>query len=417
MSNKAIGFTPHDKQREMINGILGSKAKYHVACVGRQFGKSMMAMNLVLYWSINDSPSRILWISPVYSQTDKVQKELMQAIGGSGIVETCNYSTNEIKLKNGSIILFRSAERYDNIRGLTMDYGVIDESAFCKDEAWTEAIRPVFMVRGKKVLFISTPKGKNWFYNLFQLGVSEDNPQYAAYTGSSYDTPYINKQEIEDAKKTLPENVFQQEYLAKFIDAGGEVFSNLDKNQFSKWSQPQGKVYCGIDLGKQEDYTVATFVDSTGKIVDIYRANAQEWTLMTAEIIKRAQRWNATLMVEVNSIGDVIYEQIKKKWSDTHPFTTSSKSKNEIIEGLILDMNNSVVSIPSRELFSYLWDELTVFTYEYNPKTRSLRYGHPSGLHDDTVMSLAIANYCRKTNKNYGQYVVSGNRPSSASYL
>jgi hypothetical protein len=97
-----------------------------------------------------------------------------------------------------------------------MDYGVIDEAAFCKDEAWTEAIRPVFMVRGKKVLFISTPKGKNWFYNLFQLGVSEDNKQYAAYTGSSYDTPYIDPTEIEDAKKTLPENVFQQEYLAKF---------------------------------------------------------------------------------------------------------------------------------------------------------------------------------------------------------
>ena len=405
MSNKAVGFTPHTSQRQMIDGILNSKAKYHVACVGRQFGKSMMAMNLVLYWAINDSPSRILWVSPVYSQTDKVQKELMQAIGGTGIVESCNYSSSEIKLKNGSIILFRSSERYDNIRGLTMDY-----------EAWTEAIRPVFMVRGKKVLFISTPKGKNWFYNLFQLGVSEDNKQYAAYTGSSYDTPYIDPTEIEDAKKTLPENVFQQEYLARFIDAGGEVFSNLDKNTFPKYTLPQGKVYCGIDLGKQEDYTVATFVDSTGKVVDIYRANAQEWTTMTQEIIKRAQRWNATLMVEVNSIGDVIYEQIKRQWQDTHPFTTSSKSKQEIIEGLILDMNESIIRIPSRELFSWLWDELTVYTYEYNPKTRSLRYGHPSGLHDDTVMSLAIANYCRKQNKSYGEYIVTGSRPSGAKF-
>ena len=92
MSKKAIGFTPHAKQREMIDGILGSKAKYHVACVGRQFGKSLMAMNLVLYWAINNGPCKILWISPVYSQTDKVQKELMQAIGGSGIVESCNLS-------------------------------------------------------------------------------------------------------------------------------------------------------------------------------------------------------------------------------------------------------------------------------------------------------------------------------------
>ena len=419
MTKKAIGFTPHPAQRDMIDGILTSKAKYHVACVGRQFGKSMMAMNLVLYWAINNSPSRILWISPVYSQTDKVQKELMQAIGGSGIVESCNYSTSEITLKNGSKILFRSAERYDNIRGLTMDYGVLDEAAFMKDEAWREAIRPVFMVSGKRVLFISTPKGKNFFYNLFQLGISADNEQYAAYTGSSYDTPYIDRSEIEDARKTLPDQVFQQEYLAKFIDAGGEVFNNLDKNTFPQYTQPVGKVYCGIDLGKQEDYTVATFVDSTGKIVDIYRANAQEWTLMTQEIIKRAKQWNATLMVEVNSIGDVIYEQIKKQWSDSHPFVTTSKSKQEIIEGLILDMNESIVRIPSRDLFPQLWDELTVFTYEYNPKTRSLKYGHPNGMHDDTVMSLAIANFNRKSNKSYGQYAIQGGvgTPSGFKYM
>ena len=405
---KAIGFTPHDSQRQMINGILTNKAKYHVACVGRQYGKSLMAMNLVLYWAINDGPSKILWVSPVYSQTDKVQKELMQAIGGSGIVKSCNYSSNEIQLQNGSQILFRSAERYDNIRGLTMDYGVIDEAAFCKDEAWTEAIRPVFMVRGKKVLFISTPKGKNFFYELFQLGQSADNPNYAAYTGTSYETPYIDNSEITDAKKTLPSAVFEQEYLAKFIDSGGEVFQNLDKNCFDAWSNPNGKVYCGIDLGKQEDYTVATFIDSQGKIVDIYRANAQEWTTMTQEIITRARKWNATLMVEVNSIGDVIFEQLKKQWTDTHPFVTTSKSKNEIIEGLILDMNNEVIHMPSRGLFPYLWDELTVFTYEYNPKTRSLRYGHPNGLHDDTVMSLAISNYNRKQNKTLGTYAVMG---------
>jgi hypothetical protein len=405
---KAIGFTPHDAQLEMINGILNSDAKFHIACVGRQFGKSMMAMNLVLYWGINKGPATILWVSPVYSQTDKVQKELMQAIGQSGLVKACNYSSNEIILKNGTKILFRSAERYDNIRGLTCDYGVIDEAAFCKDEAWTEAIRPVFMVKGMKVLFISTPKGKNWFYNLFQLGLSADHPKYAAYTGSSYDTPFIAVEEIEDAKRTLPENVFKQEYLAQFIDAGGEVFTNIDKNTFARYPTPHGKVYCGIDLGKQEDFTVATFIDHNGSIIDIYRDNKTEWSQMTQNILQRLRKWNATALVEVNSIGDVIYEQIKKQWSDTHPFITSSKSKNEIIEGLILDMNESTIKIPDSKLFAPLYSELSTFTYSYNPKTRNIKYGHPSGLHDDTVMSLAIANYHRKTNKNYGQYVVAG---------
>jgi hypothetical protein len=404
------GFTPHSKQQEMIHGILNSTAKYHVACVGRQFGKSLMGINLALYWAINNNNVKILWVSPVYAQASKVQKEIIQAISQSGIVRSANYSSNEIVLKNGSEIIFRSAERYDNIRGMTCDYGIIDEAAFCKDESWTEAIKPVFLVKGKKVLFISTPKGSNWFKNLFQLGKSHDNLNYEAYTGSSYDTPYIDKSEIEDAKKTLPENVFKQEYLAEFIDSGGEVFANIDKNLFTNWSQPVGKVYCGIDLGKQEDFTVATFIDSTGKIIDIYRDNQTEWSTMTAEILKRLKRWNATAMVEVNSIGDVIYEQIKKQWQDTHPFITSSKSKNEIIEGLILDMNEITIKIPHSELFPALYSELSVFTYEYNPKTRNIRYGHPSGLHDDTVMSLAIANYNRKQNKSVGSYATMSKR-------
>ena len=405
---KFTGFTPHPKQRDMVNDIIGSAAKYHVACVGRQFGKSLMAINLSLYWMINDGPVKVLWISPTYSQTSKVQKEIMQAIGGSNIVKNCNYSSNYITLKNGSEIIFRSAEKYDNIRGLTVDYGILDEAAFMKEDAWKEAIKPVFLVRGKKVLFISTPKGKNWFHELYQLARSNDYENYKAYTGSSYDTPYINIEEIEDAKRTLPPNVFQQEYLAKFIDSGGEVFSNLDTNIMPTWGNNNSKIYCGVDLGKQEDFTVATFMNAQGQVVDIYRANAQEWTQMTREIITRVKRYQATVMIEVNSIGDVIFEQVKSQWADTHPFITTSKSKNEIIEGLILDMNENTIGIPDSHTFPALLSELEVFTYEYNPKTRNIRYGHPSGLHDDCVISLAIANYNRKQNKTLGTYAVMG---------
>ena len=405
---KFTGFTPHAKQRDMVNDIISSAAKYHVACVGRQFGKSLMAINLSLYWMINNGPVKVLWVSPVYSQTTKVQKELMQAIGASGIVKNCNYSDNYIKLKNGSEIIFRSAEKYDNIRGLTVDYGILDEAAFMKEDAWKEAIKPVFLVRGKKVLFISTPKGKNWFHELYQLARSNDYDNYIAYTGSSYDTPYINIEEIEDAKRTLPPNVFQQEYLAKFIDSGGEVFSNLQSNVMPTWGQNNSKIYCGVDLGKQEDFTVATFMNAQGKVIDIYRANAQEWTTMTREILTRIKKYNATVMIEVNSIGDVIYEQVKSQWADTHPFMTTSKSKNEIIEGLILDMNEDTIGIPDSHTFPALLSELEVFTYEYNPKTRNIRYGHPSGLHDDCVISLAIANYNRKQNKTLGTYAVMG---------
>jgi len=409
-TKKYVGFTPHPKQREMISGILNSKAKYHVACVGRQFGKSLMGINLALYWAINNNRAKVLWISPVYSQSTKVLKEMIEAIGGTDIVKSANYSSNEIQLNNGSTILFRSAERYDNIRGITATHGILDEAAYMKNDAWQEAIRPVFMVRGEKVLFITTPKSKNFIYDLYQLGRSTEpeHSQYRSYTGTSYDTPYIDDSEIEDAKRTLPEKVFRQEYLAEFLDGGGEVFENLDKNKFLQYSQPEGKVYCGIDLGKQEDATCAIFQDSTGKIVDVYRNNKTTWTEMIRDITVLLRKWNATAMCEINGIGDPIFEQIQKGWANTHPFTTTNKSKQEIIEGLILDMNESTVKIPHEKLFPTLVQELEVFTYDYNPKTRSIRYGHPNGMHDDTVMALAICNYSRKTNKTYGSYATIG---------
>ena len=359
-------------------------------------------MNLVLDWSINNPLSTILWVSPVYSQTTKVQKEIFKAIVDTGIVESCNYSENIISLKNGSEIIFRSAERYDNIRGYTIDYCIIDEAAFIKEEAWTEAIKPTLLVRGKKCLFLSTPKGKNWFYKLYQMGLSDAHNEYKSYKGTSMDNPYADVKEIEDSRKTLPENVFRQEYLADFIEGGGEVFNGI--KTFVEYPSPKGRMYCGIDLGRQEDYTVATFMDEKGDVIDIYRERQTEWTKIIDNIVRLLKKHKAEAIIEVNSIGDVIYEQLKKKYNKIDPFVTNNKSKQEIIEGLILDFNEGNLYIPSETLFGPLYNELQSFTYEYSPKTRAIKYGAPTGLHDDCVMSLAITNYARKTKKNRGSY-------------
>jgi len=149
-------------------------------------------------------------------------------------------------------------------------------------------------------------------------------------------------------------------------------------------------------------------MDSEGNVVEIYRNNKVEWTRMTAEILTLIRKHNATVMIEVNSIGDVIYEQIKREWQNTHAFVTSAKSKPEIIEGLILDFAQDTIGIPDKTLFPALTHELELFTYEYNPRTRGIRYGAPAPHHDDCVMSLAIVNYNRKQNKSVGDYVVLG---------
>ena len=407
------GFTPHPGQSRVIEGILNTNARYICLSVGRQWGKTTTLENIVLYWAINNAPFTILWVSPVYSQTAKVQKDIMRAIGHSDIVKACNYAENFIELKNGSEILFRSAERYDAIRGLSVDAAICDEASFIKEDAWKEAIRPTLLVRGKKAVFSSTPKGKNWFYDIFQMGMSPDYPNYLSFTGTSLESPYISQEEIEDARKTLPPNVFKQEYEAAFIDSGGEVFQNLDAITLRNWPAPQGKIYCGIDLGKQQDYTVATFMDASGKVIDIYRDNQVQWDTMVTKILALIGKYKASVLIEVNSIGDVIFEQIKKRWPDTTPFVTSSSSKQEIIEGLILDVTERNIFIPDRDLFPHLVQEMEIFTYKYSPQTRSIRYSHPDGFNDDTVMSLAIANYHRKKGKAKGVYAAYGGSASA----
>lgn len=320
----------------------------------------------------------------------------------TGIVESCNYSENIISLKNGSEIMFRSAERYDNIRGYTIDYCIIDEAAFIKEEAWTEAIKPTLLVRGKKCLFLSTPKGKNWFYKLYQMGLSDAHNEYKSYKGTSMDNPYADVKEIEDSRKTLPENVYRQEYLAEFIEGGGEVFTGI--KTFNQYPTPQGKIYCGIDLGRQEDYTVATFMDEKGDVIEIYRERQTEWTKIIDKLVSLLKKHKAHAMMEVNSIGDVVYEQVKKRYNNIDPFVTNNKNKQEIIEGLILDFNEQNLYIPTETLFPPLYNELMSFTYDYSQKTRQIKYGAPTGLHDDCVMSLAITNYARKTMKTKGKY-------------
>jgi hypothetical protein len=221
------------------------------------------------------------------------------------------------------------------------------------------------------------------------------------------DNPYINQEEILAAKKVLPEAIYRAEYQGEFLEGESSVFQNFNINTFDKYPQPKGKVYIGVDLG-QSDYTVAVAMDQEGNIVEVYRENQKEWSTMQSNIINLANKYKATIMIETNSMGTVIFENIKKQYQDTHPFVTSNSSKNDIVESLILAFNENQVKLPSPELFPELHQELEVFEMSYNPKTRNVKYGGRPPFHDDIVMALCIANWNRLQNKSYGQYTVMG---------
>ncbi len=277
MSYEVEGFRPTEHQQEIINYILETPAKYIAVNGSRQSAKTLVAMNLILYYAINEKGSQICFISPYFSMVKKVMRELVDAIDESGIIESKNYSDYIIKLKTDSTILFRSAENYDALRGYTFDVIILDEAAYIKDDAWKSAIKPTALIKGKKVLMFSTPRTKNgFFYDTYIMGKTE-NPLYGSIDLTYKGNPFVNWEEIQDAKKVLPDAIFRAEYEGEFIEGESTVFSNFKDSIQNELVTPQGKVFCGIDLARKGDYTVATFIDTSNRVIDILKLNNTSW--------------------------------------------------------------------------------------------------------------------------------------------
>ena len=182
-------FTPHKGQKNIIDNFADSEHKFGVVSTGRQFGKSLLGQNLMLYWLLQSPKQKGAWISPIYNQSKKVFQELFDA--AHKIIKHSNKADLTMEFVNGSTLQFLSAERYDSIRGFSFSHMVVDEAAFIKEIAMQEAIYPTLSALGKKCLIISTPKSKNWFYNAYLKG-SNGGSDYISFRGISTDNPHID---------------------------------------------------------------------------------------------------------------------------------------------------------------------------------------------------------------------------------
>ena len=378
-------YTPHANQTLIHNSINNEPYKYYVLNIGRQWGKSLLGVNQALYWLFNIPNIKVGWVSPVYKQCKKVFNDIDLAFSDSQFVfKDRNRTDLYYRSHKNSIIQFYSSENYDTIRGETFDFLLCDETSMQQEQAWNEVLRATVLVRGRKVIFLSTPKGKNWFFGLHSLdGV---NPQYKSFTMTSYDNPLIKRNEIDDARLTLPDHIFRQEYLAEFIDGGSNLFGEVRYEDNISGT----KFFGGLDVARAEDYTVLTIYNENGQMVFIERWRHDSWANIVRVVATIIDKYNARTFVEINSIGDPIFEMLQKiikTPSNLEPFATTSKSKQDIIEQLVIaNQSREVTFLP----VEWLRKEFLVFTYEYSPKTRSIKYAAPSGFHDDGIMSAAI---------------------------
>ncbi|GAG49308.1 unnamed protein product, partial [marine sediment metagenome] len=146
--------------------------------------------NQAIKWGLEEKNWTILWISPTYKQCKKVFQEMVSSLGKCpAYSKPPHHSDLILSFATGCQIKFYSAEAYNSIRGESAHALILDEFRDFHPSAWGEAIKPTLTVTGKKVLVISTPKGKGQFYTLHQQGVNGE-PRYVSFNGSSYDNPH-----------------------------------------------------------------------------------------------------------------------------------------------------------------------------------------------------------------------------------
>jgi hypothetical protein len=402
-------FKPHKGQKAVIDGFADTKHKFGVVATGRQYGKSLLGQNLMLYWLLKNPKQKGAWISPIYNQGKKVFQELSNA--SNKIIKQSNKADLTIEFINGSTIQFLSAERYDSIRGFSFNYMVIDEAAFIREEAMNEAVLPTLSAIGKKCLVISTPKSKNWFYNYYLRG-NVSNDDYIAFKGVSTDNPYVSQDFILEQQKSLPIDIYRQEYLAQFSEATNDVFRGLDNvcnlNTFINEDRNR-KHYIGIDVGFNDDFTVCAIFEEGGRCKNILRFNGTSFEEAGKTIVDNLKRYNVVGgYCETNSIGQAIFELIQPHNRKIKPFYTSQDRKTRGVRALIQDIEEGVLELPSKELMPECYNELAGYTYKVNTNGK-LSFSHMPGQHDDIVDALWLANLSRSELANKGGQIYIGN--------
>jgi len=390
----------HEKQKEIVRAILRNDIFFCVAIIGRQFGKTTMAENLALYWAINNDNVIVYWVSPTNNQAFKVYEEILNAIIHTGCIKSNKGSGGmmEIEMLNGSKIQFRSAEAENNLRGGSVHYMILDEAAFIKKSTFETILEPMLTVKGRKCIFISTPKGKNYLYELYQRGMI-NTPKWVSFRFRTIDSPLANREFILEKKASLNEKIYLQEYEAEFVDSAS-LFSNLpDVMVLDKLESPipNDEYYAGVDIGLINDASVLSILDSDGNLVNYFRWENIQSPDLIKEIIRLNSIWNfKSIDIENNNQGLPIYQDISTKLNNVYSMNTNQKTKPEMINRLVYLFNSKEMKLFKDE---YLRIELEAFIFKQSDGG-SIKFMADNGFHDDCVMSLAIARNCYERNRN-----------------
>ena len=252
-----LGVTPLPSQMAIINAINNNKYRFVTAAISRRQGKTYIA-NIIGQLVSLVPGSHILIMSPNYALSQisfDLQRQLIKHFDLE--VAKDNAKDKVIELTNGSTIRMGSINQVDSCVGRSYDLIIFDEAALADGkEAFNVALRPTLDKDNSKALFISTPRGKNnWFAEFFNRGFTDDFPEWASIRATYKDNPRMSETDVTEARKSMSEAEFKQEYEADFNTYEGQIWNfnheecveNLEELDTSKMD-----IFAGLDVGYRD---------------------------------------------------------------------------------------------------------------------------------------------------------------------
>lgn len=385
---EAIKWTPHPAQQPVLDAVAEGKREIVLSC-GRRWGKSNLCAYIALK-PLLETKKNIWVVSPTYDLSQKVFNYAVRwfaMVAPSQRGGIANRPYPKIRTAKGSILECKSAENPTSLLGEELDLLIIDEASRVPRRVWEQFLFPTLASRKGSAIFISTPMGKNWFYEEYMK--AKDNN--AAFNFPSYSNPHFSRTEWDRAKEKLPQDIFSQEYEATFLDDAAQLFKGVDNiiGPTDEKPDPEHNYVMGVDLGRHNDFTVITVLDTyNNHVVYIERFNKIDYNLQKERIKAISDRYSARVLIDSSGVGDPIFEDLRRDNVMVEDYKyTGNKAKNRIIDKLAIFIQQGRIKIPNHTV---MVDELKSFGYTITDGG-TIRYSAPHGYHDDCVNSLALA--------------------------
>ena len=374
--------------------VFADKTRFKIVTAGRRCGKSRLSAVTLLIEGLNcPEGSAVMYIAPTIGQARTIIWDLLHDLGRQ-VIKSSHVNNLEITLINGRKILVRGADNPDSLRGVSLTYVVLDETAFIKQDIWEKVIRASLSDKKGRALFISTPSGRNWFYDIYKLGLDETDPEWKSWLFTTEDNETIDPKEIEAAKRSLSSFAFKQEYLASFDNAGSDIFK---EEWFKTKPEPsEGQYVVAIDLAgfeaasgtknkRLDEHAIAIV-----KVLDngdwwVRKIDHGRWDVMTAAVhILKTVREYRPIATGIergalkNAVLPYLSDLMRKNnvYTHIHDLTHGNKKKTDrVVWSLQGRMEHGRVSFNEDEDWSEFKDQLIMFP--------------TAGVHDDLVDALS----------------------------